>query len=156
MEQWSGSPTTKRSKRDQVIPERKKPPASESKRMWCGKRGVSHSPNEPCSYPDVPKSLWCSFCGSRQNDHVRGCPTTRGTTTIKICQKCGEEGHLQEDCVLTREPCYKWEMGHIAGECSQMRRFALRHQIYDQSSGGENLFVNNVKRRVTGQGIAKG
>ena len=147
MEQWSGLPTTKRSKRDQVTPKRKKPPTPESKRMWCGKCGVSHSPNEPCNYPDVPKSLWCSSCGSRQNDHVRGCPATRGTMTIRICQRCGEEGHLQEDCALIRGPCYKCgKMGHIAGECSQMGRFALRHQIYDQSSGKEKPFCQQCKK----------
>ena len=108
---------------------------------------MSHSPNEPCNYPDVPKSLWCSSCGSRQNDHVRGCPVTRGTTTIRICQRCGEEGHLQEECALIREPCYKYrKMGYIAGECSQMGRFALRHQIYDQSSGKEKPFCQQCKK----------
>ena len=103
--------------------------------MWCGKCGMAHSPKELCEYPDVPKSLWCPSCGSRQNDHVRGCPVERGTSMIKTCQKCGKEGHTQEDCMLTRVPCYKcWDLGHIAGECSQMERFAIRHQIYDPPS----------------------
>ena len=85
---------------------------------------MSHSPNEPYNYPDVPKSLWCSSCGSRQNDHVRGCPATRGTMTIGTCQRCGEEGHLQEDCALIREPC----------------------QIYDQPSGKEKPFCQQCKK----------
>ena len=141
MEEWSRLPTTKRSKRYQVTPERNKPCVLNTDQMWCGKCSVPHSPNEPCKYPDVLKSIWCSSCGSRQNDHVKGCPTVTGTTMIKICQKCGEEGHVQEDCALIHVPCYKCgEMGHMAGECSQMGRFALRHQIYDQPSKEKGPF----------------
>ena len=54
---------------------------------------------------------------------------------VPFCKKCGEEGHTQEHCVLARESCYKCgKSGHIAGECSQIGRFALRHQIYENST----------------------
>ena len=146
MEDWSNVPTTKRSKRDQVSPERRKPQTTVTKQMWCDKCGISHPSNEPCKYPEVPKSLWCSSCGGRQNDHLRGCPAVRGTSMIKICKKCGEEGHIQENYTLTRVPCYKCgEMGHIAGECTQMARFALRHQIYDPPSQGSRPFCQQCK-----------
>ena len=65
--------------------------------MWCGKCGISHPQNEPCRYPDVSKSLWCSTCGGRQNDHVKGCPEEKGTSIIQICKKCEGEGHPQEN-----------------------------------------------------------
>ena len=141
MEDWSNVPTTKRSKRDQVSPERRKPQTTVTKQMWCHKCGISHPSNEPCKYPEVPKSFWCSSCGGRQNDHMRGCPAVRGTSMIKICKKCGEEDHIQENCTLTGVPCYKCgDMGHIAGECTQMGRFALRHQIYDSPLPGTRPF----------------
>ena len=91
--------------------------------MWCGKCGVSHPQNELCRYPDVSKSLWCSTCGGRQNDHVRGCPVEKGTSILQICRKCEGEGHTQENCTATGVPCYKCgKMGHLAGECTQMGR----------------------------------
>ena len=100
--------------------------------MWCGKCGVSHPQNEPCKYPNVSKSLWCSTCGGRQNDHLKGCPVQRGTSTLPICKRCGEEGHTQENCTAYQTSCYKCgEMGHLAYECTQMGRFGLRHQIYE-------------------------
>ena len=35
---------------------------------------------------------------------------------------------------MTQISCYKCgESGHLLGECSQMGRFALRHQIYDHT-----------------------
>ena len=146
MEEWAKLPSTKRSKRDQVTPERKRPHALNTDPKWCGKCGESHSPNEPCKYPGVPKSLWCSLCGSRQNDHVKGCPTVKGTTMIKICHKFGKEGHVQENCTLTRVPCYKCrEIRHIDGKCPQMGRFTLRHQIYDQSSKERNPFCQQCQ-----------
>ena len=100
--------------------------------MWCGKCGVSHPHNEPCKYPNVSKSLWCSTCGGRQNDHLKSCPVQRGTSTLPICKRCGEEGHTQENCTAYQTSCYKCgEMGHLAYECTQMGRFGLRHQIYE-------------------------
>ena len=58
-----------------------------------------------------------------------------------------EEGHRQEDCALIRAPCYKCgKMGHIAGECSQIGRFALRHQIYDQPPREENPFCQQCQK----------
>ena len=101
MEEWTKLSPAKRPKRDQVTPERKRTHVLNTDLMWCGKCGVSHSPKEPCKYPDVLKSLQCSSCGSRQNDHVKGCPTVKRTTMIKICHKCGEEGHVQENYTLT-------------------------------------------------------
>ena len=39
-------------------------------------------------------------------------------------------------------------MGHLAGECTQMGRFALRHQIYDPSPSESSQFSrNNYKER---------
>ena len=55
---------------------------------------------------------------------------------IKICPKCGEEGHTQENC---------GELGHIVGECSQMGRFTLRHQIYDHSSKETRPFCQQCR-----------
>ena len=37
MEGWSNIPTTKRSRRDQISPEKKKSPTIVAKHMWCGK-----------------------------------------------------------------------------------------------------------------------
>ena len=34
-------------------------------------------------------------------------------------------------------------MGHLAGECTQMGRFALRHQIYDPLPSENNQFSRN-------------
>ena len=100
--------------------------------MWCGKCGVSHPQNEPCKYPDVSKSLWCSTCGGQQNDHIKGCLVQKGTSLLQVCKRCEGEGHTLENCTATGDPCYKCgEMGHLAEECTQMGRFALRHQIYD-------------------------
>ena len=79
MEDWSNIPNTKRSRRDQISPEKKKSPTTVANHMWCGKCGISHPQNEPCRYPDVSKSLWCSTCRGRQNDHVRDCPVKKGT-----------------------------------------------------------------------------
>ena len=94
--------------------------------MWCGKCGVSHPHNESCKYPDVPKSLWCPTYGGRQNDHLKGCPVQRGTSTLPVCKRCEGEGHTQENCTAIRIPCYKCgEMGHLTGECTQMGRFSL-------------------------------
>ena len=45
--------------------------------MWCGKCGVSHPQSEPCKYPEVSKSLYCSTCGDQQNDHIKGCPVKK-------------------------------------------------------------------------------
>ena len=71
---------------------------------------------------------------------------TTGTSMIKICKKCGEEGHTQESCTLTGIPCCKCgEMAHIAEECSQMGRFTLRHQIYDPPSQGPRSFCQQCK-----------
>ena len=55
--------------------------------MWCGKCGISHPQNKPCKYQDVSKSLWCSTCGGRQNDHIKGCPVEKGTFILQICRK---------------------------------------------------------------------
>ena len=63
MEDWSNIPTTKRSRRDQISPEKKKSLTTVANHMWCGKCGISHPQNEPCRYPNVSKSLWCSACG---------------------------------------------------------------------------------------------
>ena len=98
MEDWSKVPTTKQPRRDQISPEKKATHTSVEKLMWCGKCGVSHPQNEPCKYPNVSKSLWCSTCGGWQNDHFKGCPVQRGTSTLLICKRCGEEGHTQENC----------------------------------------------------------
>ena len=114
--------------------------------MWCGQCGVSHPQNEPCRYPDVSKSLWCSTCGGRQNDHIKGCPVEKGTSILQICKKCEGEGHIQENCTATRVPCYKCgKMGHLGGECTQMGRFALRHQIYDPPSNETRPFCQYCK-----------
>ena len=67
MEGWSNKPTTKKSQRNQVSPEKQRPPTNVDTQMWCGKCGISHPSNEPCRYPDVSKSLWRSTCGGRQN-----------------------------------------------------------------------------------------
>ena len=106
MEEWSNSPNTRKSKRDQVSPDRLKQKELNANynQMWCGKCGVSHQSNEPCQYPHVSKALCCSLCGSRQNDHTKGCPAEKGTSMITVCQKCGNEGHTQENCTLTVTP----------------------------------------------------
>ena len=92
------------------------------------------------------KSLWCSTCGGRQNDHVRDCPVERGTSIIQICKKCEGDGHVQENCTATGVPCYKCgKMGHLAGECTQMGRFALRHQIYYPPSKKTRPFCQHCK-----------
>ena len=57
MEEWSSIMTTKRSKRDQISPERRKSQVTNVNQMWCDKCGESHLPNVPYKYPDVPKSL---------------------------------------------------------------------------------------------------
>ena len=62
MEGWSRVPSTRRSRRDQVSPERKELPRQTTNYMWCGKCGISHPQNEPCQYPNVSKALWCSSC----------------------------------------------------------------------------------------------
>ena len=73
-------------------------------------------------------------------------PTERGTTTVTFCRKCGEEGHTQENCVLTKEPCYKCgKLGHIVGEGSQMGRFALRHQIYENPNRETKPFCQKCR-----------
>ena len=36
-------------------------------------------------------------------------------------------------------------MGHLAGECAQMGRFALRHQIYDPPSKETRPFCQHCK-----------
>ena len=65
---------------------------------------------------------------------------------IPVCQKCGNEGHTQENCTLTQAPCYKCgELGYLPGECSQMGRFALRHQIYDHSPKETIPFCHQCK-----------
>ena len=46
MEDWSKAPTTKRSQRDQISPEKNMHTKVE-KLMWCGKCGVSHPQTEP-------------------------------------------------------------------------------------------------------------
>ena len=108
--------------------------------------GVSHPQNEPCRYPDVSKSLWCSTCGGRQNDHLKGCPVQRGTSTLPVCQRCEGEGHTQENCTAIRIPCYKCgEMGHLADKCTQMGRFGLRHQIYDPPSQETRSYCYHCK-----------
>ena len=146
MEEWSHVPTSKRSRRDHITPEKKKPSTTVVNHMWCGKCGVSHPQNELCRYPDVSKSLWCSTCGNQQNDHLRGCPVEKGTSILQICKKCEGEGHTQENCTATGVPCYKCgKMGHLAGECTQMGRFALRHQIYDPSSKEIRPFFQHCK-----------
>ena len=132
MQDWSKIPTTKRPRRDQISPEKKVTHTTVEKVMWCGKCGVSHPQNEPCKYPNISKSLWCSTCGGRQNDHQRGCPVKRGTSTLLICERCGGEGHTKENCPAYQTSCYKCgEMGHLAYECTQMGRFSLLHQIYE-------------------------
>ena len=78
MEDWSNIPTPKRSRRDQNSPEKQRSLTTVAKQMWCGKSGISHPQNELCRYTDVSKSLWCSTCGGRQNDHIRGCPVQKG------------------------------------------------------------------------------
>ena len=146
MEEWSSRMTTKMSKRDQVSPERKRLQTTDKNQMCCGKCGESHPQNVPCKYQDISKSLWCSTCGGRQNDHTVGCPAGRGTSVISICQKCGKEGHTQENCI-SRTPCYKCgEVGHTAEECAQMGRFALRHQIYDPPLQGLGPFCQICKK----------
>ena len=65
MEDWSHIPTSKRSRRDQISPEKKKSLTTVANHMWYGKCGVSHPQNEPCRCPDVSKSLWCSTCGGK-------------------------------------------------------------------------------------------
>ena len=132
MENWFKIPTAKWPRRDQISPEKKFTHTTVEKLMWCGKCGVSHPQNEPCKYPNVSKSLWCSTCGGRQNDHLMSCPVQRGTSTLPICKRCGEEGHTQENCTAYQTSCYKCgEMGHLAYECTRMGRFGLRHQIYE-------------------------
>ena len=148
MEDWSNIPTTKRSRRDYILPEKKKSLTTVVGQMWCGKCGISHLQNEPCRYPDVSKSLWCSICGGQQNDHVRGCPVEKGTSMIQICKKCEGEGHTQENCTTSGVPCYKCrQMGHLARECTQMERFALRHQIYDPPSKEAGPFCQHCKEK---------
>ena len=51
---------------------------------------MSHQPNELCKYPDVSKALWCSFCGSEQNDHTKGCPAEKGTGMTTVCRNFGD------------------------------------------------------------------
>ena len=63
MEDWSNIPTTKRSRRDQISPKKKKSLTPVANHMWSGKCDISHPQNEPCRYPNVSKSLWCSACG---------------------------------------------------------------------------------------------
>ena len=111
IEEQSSLLTTKRSKRDQVSPEKKKHHASSANQMWCGKCGVSHQPNEPCKYPDVPKSLWCSSCGSRQNDHVKGCSAEKGAeTTFHYCLSvCARDQQELHGCLCCRRPFAKHE-----------------------------------------------
>ena len=82
IQEWSNSPTTRKSKRDQVSPEKLKHRDLNKNQMWCGKCGVYHQPNETCRYPDVSKALWFSSCGNRQNDHIKGCPTEKGPSMM--------------------------------------------------------------------------
>ena len=91
--------------------------------------------------------MWCSTCGGRQNEHVKGCLTEKGTSMIQICKKWEGKGHTQENCTATGVSCYKCgKMGHLAGECTQMGRFALRHQIYDPPSKEVTPFCHNCKK----------
>ena len=62
MEDWSNIPTAKRSKRDQILPEKQKLLTTVAKHMWCGKCGISQPQNKPCRYPDVSNlfNLWGS------------------------------------------------------------------------------------------------
>ena len=77
---------------------------------------------------------------------MRGCPVEKGTSILQICKKCRREGHTQENCIATGVPCYKCgRMGHLAGECTQMGRFALRHQIYDPSPKETGPFCQHCK-----------
>ena len=83
MEDWSKVPSTKRSCRDQVFPEKRGQLHTLTIHMWCGKCGISHPQNEPCRYPDVSKALWCPNCGGQQNDHVKGCPVEKERQSCK-------------------------------------------------------------------------
>ena len=109
MEEWSNSSTTKRTKRDQLNPNRVKQDElnADKNQMWCGKCCVSHQPNEPCHYPDISKSLWYPQCSSRQNDYTKGCSAEKGTSIVTVYKKCGDGGHTQENCTMTPISCYK-------------------------------------------------
>ena len=66
---------------------------------------------------------------------------------IQICKKCEGKGHTQENCTTAGVSCYKCgKMGHLAGESTQMGRFALRHQIYDPPLKEMTPFCHNCKK----------
>ena len=144
-------PTTKRSRRDQNSPEKKKSLTTVANHMWCDKCGVFHPQNEPCRYPDVSKSLCCSTCGGQHNDHVRGCAVEKGTSILQICKKCEGEGHIQENCTTTGVPCYKYgKMGHLAGNVLKWEGLPGDIKYMTPLQRKQEHFANTAKRRATG------
>ena len=115
--------------------------------MWCGKCGISHLHR----MNHVDTQMYQNHCGVQpvgvdKMTTLKVVPVEKGTSMIQICKKCEGEGHTQENCTATGVPCYKCgKMGHLAGECSQMGRFALRHQIYDPPPKEARPFCQHCK-----------